>query len=459
MSQLVWLRNDLRMADNPALYHAAQTQEPLRVVYFATPLQWQSHAESSAQLGLREGLLNDLRERLAQRGVVLEVLECPWYDDVPERLLAYCQQHQVRALWMNDQCWWNEKRRDEAVVQTLERHGIACQVLPDELLVNQPLMTGSGKPYRVFTPWYRQWIKVLFHERAPLLPEPFCGTDGMPLSTSLITLPTAGRFRKDLWPASERDAQQSLTRFCEQRAPDYALKRDYPACNGTSVLSPYLAVGALSVRQCLFALQTACQAQSHEWLDHVWLKELAWREFYRYLMRHFPGLGRAQAFYPEKEPQWLESPEWVLAWQNGATGFPLVDAAMVQLQRTGWMHNRLRMLTGSFFAKLMLNDWRVGERFFMQHLIDGDFSSNNGGWQWCSSVGCDAAPWFRIFNPTRQSQKFDPEGQFIKKMLPELSSLSAKDIHCPSAAQRRQLGYPEAIFDYSAARKRALEWR
>jgi deoxyribodipyrimidine photo-lyase len=463
MTRLLWLRNDLRLADNPALYHACKGHDKVRVIYCATPEQSQAHHESVAQLAFRQGLLTSLARQLTDIGVPLDILHCPSFAHIPALILQYCQQHKINSLWFNDQSWFNEQLRDERVEQALAIHDINCHRFSDEMLVNQPILTKTEQPYRVFTAWYRQWLSTLLATHVSLLPPPAASRAAINIETTvtlaLDTEPSlTTQYRDDIWPPCQQHAISQLIEFCQSGAIDYANNRDYPGIKGTSLLSPYLACGAISIRQCYIYLQQSCLEHQAPWPDNTWLKELGWREFYRYLMIHNPDIAKGKAFNASKEPRWIDNPQHFSAWQQGQTGFPLVDAAMRQLQRTGWMHNRLRMLSASFLCKLLLIDWRQGEQHFMQLLIDADFSSNNGGWQWSASIGCDATPWFRIFNPTTQSTKFDAKGTFIRKMLPELASLSDKDIHCPTAEQRQNLGYPQPIIDYKEARARALNW-
>ena len=458
MTQLVWLRNDLRLLDNPALYYACQTQQKVRVIYCATPRQWQAHNESPSQLGLRQGLLTQLSEQLAVLGITLDILETDNFEGLGSLIQQYCLKYAIKKVWVNRQSWLNETLRDTQVTQRLALTNIELRSCADELLVDENIITKELKPYRVFTPWYRQWLLRLQESNIELLPAPKTTPREPVVTTQKINLPLATDYRDDLWPSSLQHALEQLIEFCDNRACSYAELRDYPGISGTSLISPYLAVGAISIRQCYVYLQQGCLKQQTSLFDNTWLKELAWREFYRYLMINKPELAKGRAFKASNEPKWLDNPAHFLAWQEGRTGFPIIDAAMRQLKQTGWMHNRLRMLSASFLCKLLLIDWRKGEQHFMQLLIDGDFSSNNGGWQWSASIGCDATPWFRIFNPRLQSEKFDAKGDFIRLMLPELNPLSARDIHCPSLEQRRALGYNEAIIDYVQARKKALNW-
>ncbi|MBB6520094.1 cryptochrome/photolyase family protein [Pseudoteredinibacter isoporae] len=463
--QLVWFRNDLRLDDNPALFHACQYAmekgDTVRAVFIACPEQWRLHDESPRKLGILQSALQSLQKTLADLGITLELLDVALFDDVPKVLLDYCQSHQANGVYFNREIPLNEKHRDEAVAELLGNHGITVQPYSDDRIIHAPLLSKQGAVYRVFTPWYKNWLSVLSNGLPEVLPSPKAPAKAVDILEP-ITVPGAEVFREDLWSGEENKALDQLQRFCEQKAEHYQAKRDYPSIAGTSTLSPYLAIGLLSARRCLHTLFEVCVKQGfhHEdCLNHVWARELAWRDFYRYLMLNFEHISRGENFKQEPLSRgWLTNEDAKRAWETGQTGFPIIDAAMQQLLRTGWMHNRLRMLVASFYCKLLCLDWRDGERFFMQHLVDGDFPSNNGGWQWSSSTGCDASPWFRIFNPTTQSQKFDESGDFIKRFLPELADLDSKSIHWPSQEQRLACHYPDPIIDYKEARQLALDF-
>jgi deoxyribodipyrimidine photo-lyase len=253
---------------------------------------------------------------------------------------------------------------------------------------------------------------------------------------------------------------QAMFRDFAERIDDYAAKRDFPALKGCSYLSAHLRFGTISIRQ----LAAYAQAQSSRGAA-TWLSELIWRDFYHAILWHHPRVV-TQCFKPDFDAlRWDDAPELLAAWQAGRTGYPLVDAAMRQLEQAGWMHNRLRMVAASFLAKDLGLDWRLGEAWFAEKLLDFDLAANNGGWQWAASTGCDAQPWFRIFNPVTQSEKFDAEGRFIRRYLPELAAVSAKFIHAPwrmDAAQQAACGvvigrdYPAPVVDHAAARERTL---
>lgn len=457
---LVWLRNDLRLDDNPALFHACEqaSQSNVCVIYCETPTQWRDHHEATAKLGLRSSVLTDLQHRLATLGIELSVLKTDTFEQCTNIIDQYCRDNSITDVWFNTEVAVDEQRRDQQVQLSLKANAIRVHRCEADFLVPPETMkTLQGGYYKVFTPWYRKWLQQLTDHTTPL-PEPSQQGPALPLPSQPIKLEGSGDYRDDLWPGNERAAHARLQTFCEERMHHYLDQRDIPSLNGTSTLSPYLASGMISPHRCLQVIQQTKSLNGQSWREDPWLRELAWREFYRYLMLSFPQLSKDQPFKAHTQfLQWEHNPELVSAWQQGQTGYPIIDAAMRQLLRTGWMHNRLRMLTASFFTKLMLEHWREGEAYFMQQLLDGDFASNNGGWQWSASTGCDASPWFRVFNPTRQSEKFDPQGAFIRKMVPELAEVDAKAIHNPPLELRKRLNYPAPIIDYAKARERVLE--
>ena len=261
------------------------------------------------------------------------------------------------------------------------------------------------------------------------------------------------------WPIGEDAARARLETFLSDRIRRYDADRDEPALAGTSALSPYLSLGVLSVRRCLEGALAANEGrlEGGEAGVETWISELVWREFYRHVVAAFPHVSRGHAFRREYDDfPWRDDAEALDAWETGRTGYPLVDAAMRQLVATGWMHNRLRMVTAMFLSKNLLLDWHAGERFFMRHLLDGDFAANNGGWQWSASTGTDAAPYFRVFSPVSQSERFDARGEFIRRWVPELADVPVKALHDP--ARRGSVpGYPDPIVDAKKSRARAID--
>lgn len=268
-------------------------------------------------------------------------------------------------------------------------------------------------------------------------------------------------FNKKIFPIGEKKAIDRLKNFCMYKLEEYPLKRNFPFLNHTSMLSPYLSLGIISPRYCLkIILKQYEKIALNIILNSNWLNEIIWREFYYHLLIGFPILGKSKSLIIwEKKINWINNKCHFDAWKNGNTGFPIVDAGMRQLNKIGWMHNRLRMITSSFLVKNLLIDWREGEKYFMSHLIDGDFALNNGGWQWSASTGFDAVPYIRFFNPLNQSKNFDKSGLFIRKYLPELNNVPNKYIHDPyewSIKNNYKINYPKPIINYKKSKEKAL---
>jgi deoxyribodipyrimidine photo-lyase len=334
------------------------------------------------------------------------------------------------------------------------------------LLIPGTVKTGADAYYRVFTPFAkacREKLRTAPYRLAPSVKKQ--SVTGLPASDDLpkalmVLLSVIPEGLQHAWPATPAAALERLDQFAQTRMAQYQPDRDFPAIPGTSVLSPYLAAGLVSAGQCLHAALVQNQGESDTGQRGivVWINELLWREFYQHLLFGYPALSMHQPMRVETNAVvWRDAPEDFDAWAKGRTGVPIVDAAMRQLLATGWMHNRLRMVVAMFLTKNLLIDWRLGEAFFMQHLIDGELAANNGGWQWSASTGADSAPYFRVFNPISQSEKFDPQGAFIKHWVPELSTLGGKEIHNPSPVARKALNYPEQIVNLQSSRVRAIE--
>lgn len=386
--------------------------------------------------------------------------------NIPERVAAVASRLKVGQVHFNREYEINEWRRDEAAVEACEKAGILA-VGHDDQVVLPPgsVRTQEGRAFTVFTPFKKRWLARLDELGAgKVLPAPKV-RQAVTLAAGEVPTTLSGfesRIPTELWPAGEGVAQKRLAEFVSRRIGSYKDNRDFPGVEGTSALSPYLAAGVISARQCLAAARTANAGRTDgEGGAATWISELVWREFYVHLIRVFPKLCMHRAFKPETERiRWSDNEAHFEAWKEGRTGVPIVDAAQRQLVQTGWMHNRLRMISAMYLTKDLFIDWRKGEKFFMQHLVDGFLASNNGGWQWSASTGTDAAPYFRIFNPVTQSEKFDPEGTFIRKWCPELAGLSNEEIHNPAGLPglaRAKLAYPEPIVDRSKTKDRVMK--
>ncbi|NIH11166.1 MAG: deoxyribodipyrimidine photo-lyase [Serratia symbiotica] len=462
-THLVWLRNDLRITDNKAL-HAACNEPDARVlaVFIATPQQWRRHDMAPRQAALIHASLKQLQQALEQKGIPLYCHQCDDFAASIDWLTDYCAKQQVTVLFYNRQYELNEWRRDQQVEQRLAGR-VRCQHFDDSLLLPPgSVQTGSGEMYKVYTPFRNAFIRRLTESDVRCLPAPQPRAGALPIPDAPPAFEYSHADPGEDFPAGEQAALQRLRAFCRQQVQDYLTQRDLPAIAGTSSLSPYLAIGTLSPRQCFNRLcaEHPSVLEERESGAFGWLNELIWREFYRHLMAAYPALCRHRPFIAWTDKvRWRNDESLLQAWQRGKTGYPIVDAAMRQLNNTGWMHNRLRMISASFLVKDLLIDWRVGERYFMSQLLDGDLAANNGGWQWAASTGTDAVPYFRIFNPTSQSERFDPQGTFIRKWLPELADVPDNDIHQPHLwAQKQQLvlNYPLPVVDHRQARLETL---
>jgi deoxyribodipyrimidine photo-lyase len=317
----------------------------------------------------------------------------------------------------------------------------------------------DGSPYSVFTPFKKRWFAHCIDRGIHCLPRP--EPQGSPVAGALtpaVVDDVSKSFGEDRWPSGEANALTTLQEFAAEKIRDYESERDLPNLQGTSQLSPHLAAGTISANQCL---EAAYQHNDHRLFGgnpgaDTWISELVWREFYNHILAEHPRLAMGHAFKKETDAlPWNLSKEQLQRWQQGETGFPFVDAGMRQLNATGWMHNRLRMVTAQFLAKHLFLDWRLGESYFMARLVDGDFAANNGGWQWSASTGTDAVPYFRIFNPIRQAERFDPNGDFVRRMIPELAGADKKQVLEPWKYGGVD-GYPAPMIDLSTARDQTL---
>ncbi len=466
MRPLIWFRSDLRLRDNPALHHASrEARHGLLAVFFLTPAQWSAHDWSNAKVEFLVRSLEVLSRELAQLNIVFLVERVADFAGIPERLLQLVKRHRCDALYFNREYEANEQQRDERVLASFHRAGIAAHVFADQMVVEPgELRTRAGRFYAVYGAFRRRFLeRIQRPELLEVLPRPqrqetLIGRPGA-IPQRITGFRLTGKFTSR-WPAGEQAARSRLRGFLEKGARDYRDRRDLPARDGTSRLSPYLALGVLSPRQVLaMASDHGKRAGGSPGLS-TWIDQLIWREFYRHVLAGFPHVSRSRPFRPEGDAiPWRYEESEFRAWCDGRTGLPIVDAGMRQLNETGWMHNRLRMITAMFLAKHLLIDWRMGERYFMRRLVDGDLANNNGGWQWCASTGTDAAPYFRIFNPWTQGRRFDPDGDFIRRHVAELRHVPARDLHDPERLRklsRTTLDYPFPLVEHRAARERAI---
>ena len=471
---LVWLRRDLRCDDHSALYHALRRFPRVYCAFvFDTDILDALPTRCDRRVEFIHASVLELHQRLQQlaweHGVPGGGLIVRHGPAVP-CIVQLAQELGVQEVLTNRDYEPAAIARDQQAAQALHAAGIAFSDYKDQVLLEKnEVLTQQGLPYSVFTPYKRAWLQKLdafqctpypvqrYAQHLAALPSP---------STPLHTLEALGFTPTNLptlaLPTGMSGAQQLLQDFLP-RLHAYHEARDFPGRKGVSYLSVHLRFGTISIRQlaALAAQQAATGCQGAQ----TWLAELAWRDFYFMILYHHPQVV-THAFKPEYDDvPWDEAPDLWQAWCAARTGYPLVDAAMRQLLQTGYMHNRLRMVVASFLTKHLGIDWRRGERFFAQHLNDYDLAANNGGWQWAASTGCDAQPYFRIFNPILQSQKFDPQGRFIRRYLPELARVPDKHLHFPAAMKPTELAacglrlgvdYPQPIVEHAQARTRTL---
>jgi deoxyribodipyrimidine photo-lyase len=439
MGAIWWIRRDLRLEDNKTLQRALENP-PVLPVFILDPRLISSAPDRREKFLYQNlhALQSDLRSRgsdlIIRYGKPVEVLQALVEETGADEIIA----------------------EEDFTPYARLRSVLVGGCLPLKLVQGQlglhPLaaLKENGEPYQVYTPFKKNWIAL--RTEIPLLPAP-------------KTIPTLQDIRSEeipqgeedpLFPPGEEAARIRLQSFLAGPVKDYHQERDRMDLDGTSRLSPYFHFGVLGLRTGYhFALEGLRSGVKNKGLQ-TWMNELIWREFYIHILFHFPE-ARTQNYRPAYDAlQWRNDKEEFEAWKAGRTGYPIVDAGMRQLRETGWMHNRARMITASFLVKHLLIDWRWGERWFSQCLLDGDLAANNGGWQWVAGTGTDAAPYFRIFNPILQSKKFDPDGAYIKTWVPELRDLASPRIHTPWESGDKPDAYPDPLVEHGQARERAL---
>ncbi len=458
---IVWFRRDLRLADHPALAAALDAAETVVPVFCLDPSLLHGRHRSGPRTQFMLECLGDLDDSLKERGSGLVIRE----GDPRHELGRLAEELGAHSVHASADVGPFARGRERAVGQALEAAGARLHLHPGLFAVDDPaaLRTSSGTAYTVFTPYHRAWVGaprrpvVDVPARLPRLPAALRKGRVPSLKALGLEQPVSDPARGGEHPARDRAA-----RFLRDRLDRYAAQRDVLAADGTSALSPYLHFGCISPRE----LEYRASGRSESATE--FRRQLCWREFYAQVLRAFPANARAehQERY-RRQIRWSRTERRFEAWRDGRTGYPLVDAAMRQLQAEGWMHNRSRLLVGSFLTKDLGIDWRWGERWFMRLLIDGDEANNNGNWQWIASVGVDPQPPARrIYNPTRQQQRFDPDGEYVRRYVPELRSVPdeylAEPWTMPEEIQRGAncvIGrdYPEPIVDHLQARREALE--
>ncbi|KII95059.1 hypothetical protein PLICRDRAFT_48029 [Plicaturopsis crispa FD-325 SS-3] len=504
-----WMRmGDLRVSNNRALYEASQQARkdeiPLIVVKVLSPQDWVAHDRSARRIDFVLRNLASVKDTLEVLNIPLHTVTHTPRRTLPSRVLSLLRLLNATRLYANIEYEVDELRRDIKFCELAKAVNIKPHFFHNKCIVDPGVCrTLQDKPYAVYSPYQRTWLSKL-NGNLPyylnIYPSPSANDDGVrthaiygalfdtpvPASVEGFELDEDEKNRmREIWPAGEETAKQLLDRFihtksrtsqlgavdplstdaekCDKksRVLDYDKSRDKASRDTTSRLSPYLSAGVISPRDCVVATMRLLNIPHVEAGRTsgvgVWVQELAWRDFYTEILIEFPRVSMGRP-YQEKysNVKWEVDDANLEAWKEGKTGVPIVDAAMRQLKTMGWMHNRMRMIAAMFLTKDLMIDWRLGERHFMEQLIDGDLASNNGGWQWSSSTGVDACPYFRIFNPYSQSEKTDPTGEFIRYYVPELANLRGPDLHHPSEKVADKVGYPRPIVKHEFARDRAL---
>ncbi|MCJ1476259.1 hypothetical protein MMC13_004925 [Lambiella insularis] len=479
-----WFKCDLRIMDNKALHLASRKAKahgvPLICIYLVSPQDFEAHLTSPARVDFILRTLEVLKSDLAKLDIPLYVETVEKRKAIPGRIFELCEKWGVSHMFANTEYEVDELRREAQMVRKGIEKGIAFDVVPDTCVVAPgELASGQGKQYAVYSPWFRAWTAYLnsHPDQLDLYEPPSKNPSNTRTSFNDLfdrDIPTAPENKKltdeekkrfrSMWPPGEHEAHDRLNKFLVERVKKYKEVRNFPAHGGTAMLSVHFASGTLSART---AVASARNANSTKNIDGGnpnitnWISEVAWRDFYKHVLANWPFICMNKPFKPEyTNITWEYSSELFEAWCTGRTGYPIVDAAMRQLNHTAYMHNRCRMIVASFLAKDLLIDWRMGERYFMEHLIDGDFANNNGGWGFSASTGVDPQPYFRIFNPLLQSEKFDPDGEYIRKWVPELEKVEGKAIHEPygrgAAKQAEKAGYPKVVVEHKGVREKAL---
>jgi deoxyribodipyrimidine photo-lyase len=471
-----WFRNDLRLHDNTALAAGCARATALIPLFVIDPYLLAVHGGANRRRFLAD-CLTELADALARRGCPLVVRR----GDPAAVVAALLAESRADLLTFNRDDTPYARRRDARVRAAAARMGARVEDYADRtVFAPDAIRTAADRPFHVYTPFRSRWWARFQADppaiaAVPRIPRGAVLPDGLmrrersavsrmpaaksrPADAPLAALAPADAAVAEVLPAGgETAARRRLGAFVAGGLRRYAADRDRPGIDGTSRLSPYLRFGAISARQCV---ATAWEHARHERAAAAgarrWIDELVWREFYIGLLAEHPRMLRG-AFRSElANVAWNDDPSALSAWCAGRTGYPIVDAAMRQLTRRGWIHNRARMIAASFLTKDLLIDWRIGERFFMQHLVDGDPALNNGGWQWTASTGADAQPYFRIFNPVLQGERYDPDGVYVRGLVPELRMVPTRYIHRPWTAPVRPADYPPPLVDHAERRVAAI---
>ncbi len=462
---LHWFRRNFRVRDNTALAAACRMGDSV-VGIFCIDTRWfsaQSGKTSSFQAAFWLDSLKELSTSLSTLHIALKIIAT---DDPVQAILALSKTLHVQIITLNKEYEPAQNLQDQRLAYEAAKTGIQIKSFKDGVIFEEfEVLSKTENPYTIFSPYKRAWLAKL--AQGPIqtlgLPDPMAlrpvSSDSVPDLESLGYAAT-----KPPIPAGESSGEKMLATFIHTKIHTYHTTRDIPAIDGCSQLSAHLAAGTVSIRQCVIAALAAGATGTCRGAE-MWLAELIWREFYRMILFHFPQT--AQRAFQKKYHQitWSNNPDFIAAWCTAHTGYPIVDAGIRQIQQTGWMHNRLRMIVAMFLTKDLDTHWRIGEQQFQSWLIDYDQASNIGGWQWSAGTGTDAAPYFRVMNPILQARRIDPDGTFVKRFIPELTNVPKEFLHTPwemPALLQNQSGckigqdYPRPVVDHGTARIQAI---
>ncbi len=466
---LFWFRRDLRLDDNVGLYHALKESEMVAPVFVFDKEILSNLPSEDRRVEFISNCIKVLKEKLQELNSDIIVKFAYAEKEIPE----LAKKFRVEAVYSNEDYEPSARKRDATIENDLRNSGIAFRQFKDTVIFSKDdIINSQRQPFVVFSHYKNAWRKKLTKD------------DYIPVRTEEY-FDSLAKFKSHEFPDLERmgfgktnlnemklepgayGARILFNRFKEKIVFHYKLLRDIPYAGGVSYLSIHNRFGTISVRTMIYEIMNILSSIDEKRKEscNTWIDELIWREFYMQLMYHFPHIAYEPFKQEYQDFPWENNFEWYSLWCDGKTGFPLIDAAMLQLNKTGYMHNRLRMLVGSFLTKHLLIDYKLGEEYFAAKLLDFDLAANNGGWQWCASTGCDSQPYFRIFNPVKQSETFDPEARFIKKFFPMFSNVPAKFLHEPwkYESELKEFGivlgedYPRPIIDLSERRKIALD--
>lgn len=466
---ILWFRQDLRLLDNKAFYHACEQHKEILPIFIwdeNTPQKWQM---GSAQKWWLYHSLVSLQKDLKEHGLDLYLRK----GKANEILKKITFEHNIQCLYSNFSYEPYQKNQDEGLKNELLENQIEVSCYNSSLLCEPwQIQTKSGSPYSVFSQFWKafemQEIEIKVYPKPKKFPKLIqIKNEDLTTWNLLPTSPNWAKGFEKYWKIGEKAAQEKLKNFTQTHLENYAQKRDFPAINGTSKLSSHLHFGEISPHLIWENCKKTFKGnQKNSKGLETYLREIGWREFCYYLIYHNPDFPEKNFHKKFDKLKWEKDPKKLKAWQKGLTGYPIIDAAMRELWQTGWMHNRLRMVVGSFLTKHLQIHWMEGAKWFWDTLLDADLSNNSAGWQWVAGSGADAQPYFRIFNPIIQSKKFDPQGNFIRKWIPELAKLSNDEIHTPWEISKENLEkadiklgktYPFPIVDHKKAREKALK--